>query len=290
MPRAASDPSSRKTISLFSILTARTWPFSSPSSSTGEARKRKRTVIGLPVFGRRRVVLDDLDVAHGGSCRPRPAQPPRVHQAREPTTSTSPRSSSPISSSSGLVNAACSGPRRARIVISSIPLSLEHVHRVVGGVGPRQLARGQRSHRCHVDGDVPGADHHGMLGLKIDLQARVVRDGRCTRPRTPWLRAIRAGPHRGSEPFVDRGAERVDDRVVVLEEPPTAHVGPELDVTEEPKSLVLGGLVVGLRDRLDLRMVRSHAKSARARTASADGRTGRRRTPAHLPPNSCPAA
>ena len=132
---------------------------------------------------------------------------------------------------------------------------------MVGGVGPRQLRRGQREHPRHVDGDVPGADHHRLLGLQIDLQAGVVRvavvPGHELGGRVRSAQVLAWNP----EPFVDRGAERVDDRVVVLKQPATAHVGPELDVTEEPKPLVLGGLVVRLRDRLDLRMVRSHARA-----------------------------
>ena len=38
-------------------------------------------------------------------------------------------------------------------------------------------------------------------------------------------------------------------------------IAPQLDVAEEAKALMLGGLVVGARDRFYLRMVRSHARS-----------------------------
>src|SRR3974390_3081710 len=58
---------------------------------------------------------------------------------------------------------------------------------------------------------------------------------------------------------VDRRAYRVADDVVALEQLPAADVGPELDMTEEAKPLVLRGPVVGPRDRLDLRGVRSDA-------------------------------
>ena len=52
--------------------------------------------------------------------------------------------------------------------------------------------------------------------------------------------------------------------MVVVEQLLSGHVAPQLDVPEEPEALVLGSLVVGIGDRLDLRVVRGHARPDQA--------------------------
>ena len=61
---------------------------------------------------------------------------------------------------------------------------LQHLDRVVGRVGDRELRRCQREHPRDVDRDVAGSDDDRLLGLQVDLQARSGRGGRCTRRRT----------------------------------------------------------------------------------------------------------
>ena len=116
------------------------------------------------------------------------------------------------------MNAACSGPRRARIVISSTPLDAQHVDRVVGRVGDLELRRRQREHPRDVDRDVAGADHDHLLGLQVDLEAAVV--GVAVVPGDELGRRVRAAQllARDPQPLVGRGADRVADHVVVLEQ------------------------------------------------------------------------
>jgi hypothetical protein len=136
----------------------------------------------------------------------------------------------------------------------------ENFDRVVGGIGDCQLRGRKCEHPRDVDGDVAGADHDHLAGLQIDLKVGVV--GVAVVPGNELRRRVRAGEllTRDREPFVDRGAERVEDDVVVVEELPAGDVAAELDVPEEPETLMLGRSVVGPRDRLDLRMVRSHPR------------------------------
>ena len=116
--------------------------------------------------------------------------------ARAPpaSTITSASASSPSSSSSGFVKAACAGSapaddRRPR----GRWLAREHLERVVGGVGRRQLLGRQHEHARDVERDVAVADHHRALGREqVDLQVACGRGGRCTSRRTPSRHASRA--------------------------------------------------------------------------------------------------
>ena len=144
--------------------------------------------------------------------------------------------------------------------MSSMPDGAEHLDRVVGRVGDRELRRRQREHPRDVDRDVAGADDDRLLGLQVDLEPAVVRVA--VVPGDELGRGVRAAQllARDPEPPVDRGAERVEDDVVVLEQLAAGDVAAELDMPEEPEALVLGRLVVGPRDRLDLRVVRGDAR------------------------------
>ena len=103
-------------------------------------------------------------------------------------------------------------------MISSTPLEPQHLDRVVGRIGDRQLRRRQREHPRDVDRDVAGADDDHLLGLQVHLQAAVV--GVAVVPGDELGRGVRAAQvlARDPEPLVDRGPERVADDVVVLEQ------------------------------------------------------------------------
>jgi len=136
---------------------------------------------------------------------------------------------------------------------------LEHLDRMVRRVGDRELRRRQREHPRDVDGDVPGSDDDHLPRLEVDLQPRVV--GVAVVPGDELGGGVRAAQvlSRDPEPLVDRGAERVQDDVVVVQQLPARDVAAQLDVPEEPEALVLRGLVIRLGDRLDLRVVRGDA-------------------------------
>jgi hypothetical protein len=98
-----------------------------------------------------------------------------------------------------------------------------------------------------------------MLGTQIDLETAVV-----------WMAVVPGHKLRGSmraaqvlarytHALVSRVADRVADDVVALQQLPASDVATELDMAEETEPLMLGRLVVGPGDRLDLRMVRRHA-------------------------------
>ncbi len=132
---------------------------------------------------------------------------------------------------------------------------------MVGRIGHLELGRCKREHPRHVERHVAGADHYRVLGLQVDLEPAVV--GVTVVPGHELGGGMRPAQvlARNPEPFVDRGTQRVDDHVVVLEQLGTAEVAAELHVPEEAEALVLGGLVIGPRDRLDLRMVRGDPRA-----------------------------
>ena len=113
------------------------------------------------------------------------------------STNTSASVMSPSSSSSGFVNAACAGPAAAEHHdLLDVRLG-EHLERVVGDVGRGQLLAREGEHARHVRGHVAVAHHDRALGGEVELEVAVVRDGRCTRPRTRWPPSCRAGPRPG---------------------------------------------------------------------------------------------
>ena len=158
------------------------------------------------------------------------------------------------------MNAAWSGPRRARTVISSIPLALR-TSIAIGGVGDLKLGRRQREHPRDIDRDVSRPDDDCLPGPEINLEPRVI--GVAVVPGDKLGGGVRATQilPRDPEPLVDRGADRVEDDVVVLEQLLATDIGPELDVAEEAKAFVFARPVVGSSHRLDLRMVRSHTRA-----------------------------
>lgn len=119
------------------------------------------------------------------------------------------------------------------------PAGAQHVDRVVGRIGDRQLRRRQRKRPRHVDRAVARAYEHRLLGMQIDLEPAVVR-----------MAALRGEELRRGMSAVDvlardprsdvgRGAERVDDDVVVLEQVLATDIAAKLDVAEEPGALTL---------------------------------------------------
>ena len=203
---------------------------SSPSSSTGEVRKRStirfgfpagrapRTRAGSDVLARRLVGLVGIEM-------------PRrlVELGSAGSTITSARSSSPSSSSSGFVNAACTGPRRPRITISS-----------TASEASTSIAWSA----------VSVARSSSTLSASIRAQSIATlplpTTTTCSQPRSnsrsgwsgwplyqPTNVVAASEPGRSSpgmpEPPVDRRADRVEHRVVVLEQVGAMQVAPELD-------------------------------------------------------------
>src|SRR4051794_30876445 len=62
-----------------------------------------------------------------------------------------------------------------------------------------------------------------------------------------------------AQPVVGHRPDRVDDRVVAVEQLLARDVGAQLDASEEAETFLRGGLLVAARDRLDLRVIRRNA-------------------------------
>ena len=89
------------------------------------------------------------------------------------------------------------------------PARAQHLDRVVGGIGDLELGRRQREHPRDVDRDVARADDHHLLGLEVDLEARVV--GMAVVPGDELGRGVRAAEVLAGDPqpLIDRGPDRV---------------------------------------------------------------------------------
>ena len=139
-----------------------------------------------------------------------------------------------------------------------------------------QLLGAQREHPRAVDRHVAVADDDDPLAVEVELAVRMV--GMAVVPADEGRGGL--GPRQvlsgDPEPPVGRRADRVDHRVVALEQVGAMQVAPELDAAEEAEALLRRGLLVDAHDRLDLRVVRARRRRARARTASAGDRTGPR--------------
>ena len=155
----------------------------------------------------------------------------------------------------------------------------ERLDRVVGGVGRCELVGVEHQHPRDIDRDVAVADHDGARARQVERLVGVARGGRCTRRRIRWRRPTRAVVARDSQPVVRRRADRVDDRVVALEQVLRRHVGSELDAAEEAEVRMLGRLVVHPRHRLDLRVV--------GRDAGAHEPVGRRQRVEQVDRDAC---
>ena len=197
---------------------------------------------------------------------------------------------SPSSRTSGLVNAACAGPRRPRTTISSIPDSASASIAWSAVSVILELAAGQRQHPGDVGGDVAVADHDGALAGEVELVVGEVGVG--VVPGDELGGRVGAGQVLAGDPelAVGRGAVGVDHRVVALGELGDADVAADLDVAEEPEALAGRGLLVDADHLLDLRVVGRDARRGRARTASAGGRTCRPRRSRRRASSRCSAA
>jgi len=132
---------------------------------------------------------------------------------------------------------------------------------VVGGVGLPQLVGAQRQHPRAVDRHVPVADHDHSLAAQVELAVGVV--GMAVVPADEGRRRLRAPQvlPGDPEPPVRRRADRVDHRVVALEQVRAVQVAAELDASEEPEALLRRRLLEDAHDRLDLRVVRSDPRA-----------------------------
>ena len=131
----------------------------------------------------------------------------------------------------------------------------ERLDRVVGGVGRRELVGVEHQHPRDVDRDVPVADHDRALARQVERLVGVRGVAVVPGDELGGGDRPRAVVARDSQPVVGRRADRVDDRVVALEQVLRRHVGAELDAAEEAEARMLRRLVVHPRDRLDLRVV-----------------------------------
>ncbi len=95
----------------------------------------------------------------------------------------------------------------------------EHLERVVGRIRGRQLGGGQHEHAGDIQSHVAIADHNGALGFQeVDLEVGVV--GVAVVPADELGRGVRARKLFAGDPegAIGRGAGRIDDRVVMLEQ------------------------------------------------------------------------
>jgi len=150
-------------------------------------------------------------------------------------TWTSARASSPSSRSSGVVNAACAGPRRPTITTSCTDAPANPRYRVVRRVGRRQLVRIEHEHAGDVDRDVPVPDDHRPRARQVELVVGVRRVA--VVPGDELGRGHRPGQilARDPEPVVGRRADRIDHGVVALEQLLPRDVAAQLDAAEEPE-------------------------------------------------------
>ena len=229
---------------------------SSPRSATGETRTAGGSSCALPAGSaeRRTRAAPRRCGARWCRARVRPRWPGSSSRSTGSTT-TSASASSPSSFSSGVVNAACAGPRRASRTISFRPEPRIASIAGIGRVGRPDLLRGEREHPDDVDRDVPRADNDRAFAVEVEHEllevgvAVVPGDELGRRP------ASRADP-RPVCPSADRSARRPRRRprrtagqILVRE------VAADLHVAEEAEARPGGDPLERLRDRLDLRVV-----------------------------------
>ena len=143
-------------------------------------------------------------------------------------------------------------------------MRVQHLDRVVGGVGLAQLVLGQRQHPGDVHRHVAVADHDRALAAEVELLVAVVGVGVVPADeggRRVAARQVLAGY---AELAVGLAADRVDDRVVEALEVLDLDVVADLDVAEEAEALARGGLLVDPDHRLDLRVVGGDAAADQA--------------------------
>ena len=166
---------------------------------------------------------------------------------------------SPSSRTSGLVNAACAGPRRPSTTISLTPDSARTSIAWSAVSVLLELGAGKGEHPGDVGGDVAVADHDGALVGEVELAVGEVRVG--VVPVDELSGRPAAGQVLAGDPelVVGRRAVGEDDAVVALAQLVDADVLAHLDVPKKRKPSPRGGLLVDADDRLDLGVVGSDA-------------------------------
>ena len=140
----------------------------------------------------------------------------------------------------------------------------QHLERVVGDVGLRQLIGCAAQDPCNVHRDVSDAHHGNTLGGEIELMVPVVRVA--VEPRhelgggVASCEILAGDPH----PPICFCADGKADLVKVLAEVGQADVFSHLHIAEEPESLLLGDAVEHPRDVLDLLVIRGDTKTHEA--------------------------
>ena len=175
------------------------------------------------------------------------------------STHTSASASSPSSCSSGVVKAACTGPRRPSTTISRIGESaMASMATSAVSVTAELLAR-ERQHPRAVERDVAVADDDHPLDVEVDLEVAVV--GVAVVPGDEGRGRQRAGQVLAVDVHaaVDLRADAPHDRVVVAAQVVGREVAADLDVAEEAEARLRRDLLEDARDGLDLRMVRRDA-------------------------------
>jgi hypothetical protein len=132
---------------------------------------------------------------------------------------------------------------------------------VVGGVGGPQVGLGEQQHPCDVEGDVAVADHDGALGGEVGIESDVVGVAVVPTDEVDRGEAAREVLARDPEAALGLRADRVEHRVVALEQLVARHVLAEVDVPEEPEAGAGGDLLVLVAHRLDLRVVGGDARA-----------------------------
>ena len=190
-------------------------------------------------------------------CAARSSSPPALPADREVARIDHMHSlSSPSSSSSGLVNAACSGPRRPRTTTSRSRLSRERLERVVGDVGHRELLVRSVSMRATSSATLPLPIDDRALAREVELGSR--KSGWPLYQPTNSLgrraaRQVLAG--NAAAPVALRLRRPRPRRRTTRRASTWVDVTADLDVAEEAKAGLRGGLLEHARDRLDLRVV-----------------------------------
>ena len=180
---------------------------------------------------------------------------------------------SPSSRSSGLVNAAWTGPRRPRTRISLIPFSARASIACSAVSVASSSSRFRPSMRATSVATLPLPITTARSHDEVELVVGEIRVG--VVPGDELGGRMAAGEVLAGDPKVPvgRGAVGVDDRVVVVGELGGAHVPADLHVAEEAKALPRGRLLVYADHRFDLRVVGRHAgthKAERGRKAVED--------------------
>ena len=190
----------------------------------------------------------------------RSASPAASGNCAGSTTRASP-SMSASSRSSVVVNAASTGPRRPQMTTSRTP-DAENASIAWSAVSvAAQVVLGEQQHPGDVERDVARADHDRALGVEVGVEVHVV--GVAVVPTDEVDGGEAAGPVLAGDAEAALGlrADRVDHRVVALQQLLDGHVLAQAHVAEEPESRARGDLLVLRAHRLDLGVVGGDARA-----------------------------